>query len=308
VDDDARFYGLKQLNFHSMNFDPAQLRDRLGYALYREAGVAAPRAMHARVLINGKLEGLFIAVEAVDGRFTRGRFTEGGKGNLYKEVWPVYSTPDVYERALETNVHAPVVDKMVAFKEAVDQGSAAIGSWLDRDYMLRYFAVDRVIENDDGVFHWYCKAGIKPEADIWNHNFFWYEAEHAQRMWLVPWDLDNSFAGHPYVHIATAWNTAEPVCICWGSPAQRPASCDPLTAEFARWNADYQKAVAAFISGPFAADRVTAKLDAWSKQIRKAVEEAGGIGGAPLAPVWDLAVAGLRDTIARERAHQGFAY
>jgi spore coat protein CotH len=76
VDPDARFYGLKKLNFHSMDRDPSMLRDRLGYSLFREFGVAAPRAMHARVLINGKLEGLHVVVEQIDGRFTDSRFSE----------------------------------------------------------------------------------------------------------------------------------------------------------------------------------------------------------------------------------------
>ncbi|HTU58877.1 MAG TPA: CotH kinase family protein, partial [Polyangiales bacterium] len=90
TDPDARFYGLKKLNFHSMNADGSMLRDRLGYQLYREMGIAAPRAVHARVLINGQLEGLFIAVEQIDSRFSRAHFSDGGEGNVYKEVWPMH--------------------------------------------------------------------------------------------------------------------------------------------------------------------------------------------------------------------------
>jgi hypothetical protein len=134
-----------------MNNDPSMLRDRLAYSLFREMGIAAPRAMHARVNINGKLEGLFVAVEQVDGRFTRSRFGEGGKGNLYKEIWPMHDSADSYRAALETNEDSnPRLDPIVAFAAATKQGSAAVENYIDRAYVARYLAADRVMANDDG--------------------------------------------------------------------------------------------------------------------------------------------------------------
>ena len=56
-----------------MNLDTSLMRDRLGYLLFAEAGVAAPRSTHARVVINGEFVGLFALVEQIDGRFTRDR-------------------------------------------------------------------------------------------------------------------------------------------------------------------------------------------------------------------------------------------
>jgi hypothetical protein len=50
---DGRFYGLRKLQFHAMNRDPSMLKERLGYSIFRDFGVAAPRAAHARLLING---------------------------------------------------------------------------------------------------------------------------------------------------------------------------------------------------------------------------------------------------------------
>src|SRR3954468_18804174 len=80
---DARLDGLKKLNLHAMSADPSKMRERLGYSLYRDIGVLAPRAVHARVYINGEYHGLFAAVEEVDGKFAANRFPGSGDGNLY---------------------------------------------------------------------------------------------------------------------------------------------------------------------------------------------------------------------------------
>ena len=52
-DPDKTFYGLKKLQFHSQNLDPSQMHERLGYWLFREMGVVAPRSVHACLVING---------------------------------------------------------------------------------------------------------------------------------------------------------------------------------------------------------------------------------------------------------------
>ena len=106
-DSNDEFLGVRKLQFHSMNRDDSQLRERLGYWLWREMGVAAPRATHARVLINGEFAGLFALIENIDGRFTRHNFDDG-TGNLYKEVWPLSEDGapfdhDIYIDSLRTN-------------------------------------------------------------------------------------------------------------------------------------------------------------------------------------------------------------
>ncbi|MBT6372825.1 MAG: hypothetical protein HOJ86_09165, partial [Acidimicrobiaceae bacterium] len=46
-DSNREFYGLRRLQFHTMNLDPSQMHERLGYWLFREMGVPAPRSVHA---------------------------------------------------------------------------------------------------------------------------------------------------------------------------------------------------------------------------------------------------------------------
>lgn len=309
-DSEGRFRGLKKLNFHSMNHDSSLLRERLGYALFRQFGIAAPRAQHARVLVNGKLQGLFILVEQIDGRFTRSRFSEGGAGNLYKEVWPMHGAEDVYLAALESNRdEQPSAAKMLALEAAAAGGGEAVEALIDMDYQLRYIAADRVMINDDGAFHFYCFApgqGNNP-GESGNHNYYWYEAEHASRSWLVPWDMDSSFYGTSFVHVEPEWR-APASCACSASPGQKPASCDPLVAIWAALRSDYEKQVDAFIAGPFAASNVEALLSAAVQQLSDAVAESAAVAGAPAPAAWQTAVDELRTVIDDARVNRGYLY
>jgi spore coat protein H len=308
IDFDLDFFGLKKLNFHAMNHDPSLLRERLAYGLFREMKVAASRVVHARLLINGKLEGLFAVVEQVDRPFLRRHFTDDSEGNLYKEVWPAHIESSAYVAALETNTKRADVQRMLAFKSAVDTGPDAFSQFVDLDYTMRYIAVDRVIVNDDGPFHFWCRAigqGNNPGL-FGNHNYYWYEAELRDRMWLIPWDLDFALGARSDVRVIPEWTKDAP-CLC-GYPSygiQMPASCDPLVRNLRQWIHDYDAKVDELIAGPFQADRVNSKLDAWAAQIQETVTEASGVNGAPAATEWARSIQMLKAEIDRERQQKG---
>ncbi len=285
---DTKFYKLKKLQLHSMNLDPTQMRDRLGYHLFREMGVPAPRAVHARLMINGKFAGLFILVEEVDGRFTRYHFEEG-EGNLYKEIWPVdhrgnpFSEQN-YLKALQTNEDEnPSAALIRTFGQEIQQAhpdsmQALIRKWMDIDEIIAYAVVDRAIRNDDGAFHWYCNF-----FGCSSHNYYWYEEPQAARLHLIPWDLDNAFENirhnvNPVTPIADAWGETRNDCkrFTYGSFnfQQRSAACDKLTAGWASFTDKYAELKDQLIQGPMAKAEVEALLDNWTEQIRAATTEA----------------------------------
>jgi len=313
-DPELRFYGLKKLQFHAMNRDPSMLKERLGYALFREAGIAAPRAVHARVLINGQLVGLFALVEQIDGRFTDSRFTDGGDGNLYKEAWPVdylgFANPDAVLRpTLETNEDEnPSLQGMADFGAALEQAgedglTEAIEKYTDVDYMMRYVALDRLLRHDDGPMHWYCSG---PRCS--NHNFYWYQEEKADRFWIVTWDLDSAFnLSNTTTTLWFDWDDTSLGCQALSMPPFvlpiRHPTCDPLTRGWAREQERYLAETEALLEGSFDASRVEAKLEAWEEQMAPLVQEASDAHFDAVAPAaWHDATAALRDTIATLRA------
>ena len=309
VDPELRFYGLKKLNFHATIQDESQLRDRLGYSLFRDSRVAASRAMHARVFVNGAPEGLFVAVEQIDGRFSRARFGEGGEGNVYKEAWAVMEDEAKYIKALESNSDMPNVQGMLAFQAAVLTSAAETERFIDKDYLMRLVAVDRVIMNDDGMFHFYCDIN-SPNYPGTSHNFYVYESSARDRIWYIPWDLDLSFDLSPWVHVNPAWYEPAP-CVC--TPYEMyghmtPPSCDPFVKHMIGWRDIYEREVDAFLAGPLSEAQVEAKLKPWIDQMRPHIREFAGVKRAPTEAEWDTAVQELRAKIASARQHRGYPY
>jgi len=312
----VEFYGLRKLQFHAMNRDPSMLKERLGYTMFRQFGLPAPRSVHARLTINGEFVGLFALVEQIDGRFTRSRFTEGGKGNLYKEAWPVYAATlavnEAYLRAhLETNKDenpsfAPMLDFSAALQASDVSGLPdTIAEYADVDAIMRYVAVDRTIAHDDGPFHFYCGTGVCA-----NHNFYWYQEAGAPRVWLVVWDLDSSFnLINTTTTISFPWDDTSMQCLPRSYPPallpMLPPQCDKLGLGLASLQQPYVDAVKEFLAGPFQAEPIEKMLSDWEAQVAPSVDEAAKAHtDAVTVTQWQEATAALRAVIIelRQRA------
>ena len=287
-DTDTTFYGLKKLQFHSQNLDFTQMHERLGYWLFREMGVTSPRSVHARIIINGNYYGLYALTEQIDGRFTQYNFSDGS-GNLYKEVWPLsmygQSQPDsTYLVKLKTNEDEnPSAELIQTFAREIADSNAetiqgVIGKWMDIDKIMAFIAVDRAVSVDDGPFHWY--AGDHGTA---NHNYYWYEDPTEERLYLIPWDLDNAFENiitnlNQITEIADEWGeiTNEGAPFPYGQLQfwQRSAAADKLTTGWVSFESEYKQAQKQLLQGPLSESVINARLDAWMDQIRAATLEA----------------------------------
>ena len=308
-DSDTKFFGLKKLQLHSQNNDPTQMRERLGYWLYRSMDVPAPRSIHARLVINGVYIGLFALTEQIDGRFARYNFDDG-KGNLYKEIWPLKDNGQAFSEQvfldhLKTNEDEdPTAVQMRTFAQEIanadpDDLQNVISNWMDVDQTLSYVVVDRMIRNDDGAFHWYCFG-----AECSPHNFYWYEEPSAGTVHLIPWDLDHAFENiisnvNAVTPIADDWGETRNNCLPFSFGAlgvrQRSAACDKLTEGWASFTDEYEILKNEFIEGPFSASEVNILLDTWEDQIREATTEASEkYGDAISVNEWENALQQLR--------------
>lgn len=318
LESNNKFFGLKKLQFHSMNLDQSQFHDRLGYHLFREMGVPAPRCVHAKLIINGKLVGLFALVEQIDGRFTKYNF-ENGDGNLYKEVWPLTSqgqvtSDQVFMNSLKTNEDENpdfniIRSVGVNMKNAQESNLLdELSNWMDIEESLAYCAVDRTIRHDDGPFHWYCNG-----SNCNNHNYYLYEDPVEEKLHVIAWDLDNAFENirtlsNPVTPVADGLGEVTNNCNpfgygVWNLP-QWSASCDPI---FKAWSQDmelYEQKIQELKDGPLSQANVDAVLDKWYDQIQPTVEEASLIHTDAISvSEWGNAVSRLKSDLEYARAH-----
>jgi spore coat protein CotH len=205
-DTDGRFYGLKTLNLNAGAADPTRGREALGYAVYRAAGVPAPRTAYAEVTLTlpGKYDkellGLYTGIEQVDKTFLKDRFKNAG-GLLMKPEhtngvrWPVfdyrgddweqYKTPCGAKREPSKNEAQRVIEFARLIHKADDEKfRTELGSYLDVDEFLRFLACTSFVSNMDSIF-------------TTSHNVYIYLNPETNKFVFIPWDLDLAFAGFP---------------------------------------------------------------------------------------------------------------
>ena len=286
--EDKKFYQMKKLQFHSQNLDQSKMHERLGYYMYRNFGIVAPRSNHALVYINGEFNGVFANTENIDGPFTNKHFTIPD-GNLYKEVWPVNSKgdsrpTDYFVNGLKTNEEISDVSKIKNFSDQLGgvnhfQSLDIVNDWIDKELFLKTILVDRRIANDDGFLHFYQKGLDNYE----NHNYYWYEYPNKNNIQLIPWDLDNAFENlignmNPVTPIRDEWH--ETSNDCNGFPygffnaLQISAACDKIIGSFSEYKNDYDSLDVIFKNELYNMSNITYLLNDWSSQIRDAVIEA----------------------------------
>jgi spore coat protein CotH len=316
-----RFFDLNKLQFHSQNYDKAQLRERLGYWLFSQMNVAAPRSVHARVLINGIFSGLYALTEEVDNRFVSYHYNNT-KANIYKEVWPLKADGQVQSdakmiEALKTNEDIPNIVVMKEFGLAIAQANNntinnVVKKYMDIDKIIPYIVVDRTIRHDDGPFHWYCSGAA---ASCENHNYYWYEDQINKKLHLLPWDLDGAFEhiifpSNPITPITDKLGDITNSCQPFGTfIKQRSAACDKLTESWVSFTKEYQDYKTFFQSKILSDDQAIQKLNLWAEQIKPIIREAdnvhninaGATNKATPYNTWEKSVLDLKNQVIAAR-------
>jgi spore coat protein CotH len=283
---DNRFLGLKRLNLHVMFNDETYMRDSLAYGVQRDFGVPASRTAHAKVTVNGKPMGLYIMVEAVDGQFARTRFADG-KGNVYKEEWPSSTTASPWMKALRTNRDdMPSVDRAVRFSNELKGANDGnfeqiVSKWIDVDTLAKTIALDRALQNWDGpIDAWWCFGG-----KCKNHNFYWYEEAGRDRLWLLLWDMNDTFKpflfkqihmreGLPDFPEPMSKPCSQEIRVLNGSTPAKPSYCDDFLRRVG--TILKPKLVAAqkqLVETEFSREKMQARVDRLTKLLEPVVTE-----------------------------------
>jgi len=123
------FHGLSKLMLNNCAQDPSYLREPLAAQLFHDAGLPAPRTLHARVQFNGRELGFYVLVEGLNKNFLKHEFKDAS-GNLYEGEMKDISEhlnqengDDVSQRDLQALAHAaqaPIVERLQKMRALLD--------------------------------------------------------------------------------------------------------------------------------------------------------------------------------------------
>lgn len=215
--EDQSLHGISMLPLANNTFDATRIREALGYALFRAAGVPASRTAFVKLnlTVPGKHDnvyvGLYTLIEPVDKTFLRNHFKDT-KGMLLKpekiqglpylgEDWKAYDGKYNPKRPPSAKQARRLIDFTKFLDKADDQAFRdGIADFLDVDGFLRYLAVNSIIANIDSF------VGL-------GHNYYLYLDAKTNRFHFIPWDLDLTFANFPMMASAEQqidWSIAKP--------------------------------------------------------------------------------------------------
>ena len=213
--------GVRTINLHPGVIDRSKMRDAIAFALFREAGVPAPRTTYAEVfftvpgIYNNVSGGLYTVIEDVNRRSLQ-RTLPPGTGLLMKpegmrggfqslgSAWTNYvptlrpdreATPHEQRRVMEFGSLVSQTDVALFRRD--------IGKYLDVDKFLRFLAINAFIVNTDS----YLGGG---------HNFYIYLDPSDDKFRFIPWDQDLSMnaRGNAGIDLVTPYRGDQPL-IYW---------------------------------------------------------------------------------------------
>lgn len=232
--------GWRRLTLANTQQDASGMHLSLVYALFRAAGLAAPRTAIARVEVNGEVLGVYTLVEPVDREFLSDRFGNG-EGGLWEgaltDLRPEWLA--MYDAKRGTRERDQEVLRTVAGLLA---GSGPVdweevGRWVDLDQFLRFWAMEVLVDHWDGY------------ANNQN-NYFIHQRASDGRLVFIPWGADQCL-GSP--------NPFTPR----GAPATVRATgllCRRLYADPA-WREKYRGQVRSILEGTWKSERWLAEIE-----------------------------------------------
>lgn len=190
----------EQIRLDGFFRDETFLRDRLSYWVHRSAGLVAPRAAHATLVVNGTPKGVYGLEETVRKELVKRAWGEND-GLFYEARHVQSSEPDPYRwQGPDPGLYVPFpfepkTDETVAgdpgrvvllldllnnspLSERRDLLDARI---LDVDRFLRYLAALQMLADYDGI-----------TASWGSNNHYWYVPTATGRFVIIPWDPEFS--------------------------------------------------------------------------------------------------------------------
>jgi CotH kinase protein/Putative metal-binding motif len=235
----ASFHGIGKLKFDMPRTDPTFLRDRIANSWLRSIGVPAICTTSAQLMVNGNLYGVFVAEDHAGNRLLKQFFPGNSDGDLFDGGWTAV-----------TNQLNPNTARLKMFWNATTPA-----------------AVSAIIDVPGSVLSWAAEALLNDGDGYWggDHNFYIYD-QGAKGYLFFPHDLDSSldylgrFDSDPITwwSVRNHWDLPIPqhYLVVMGDDGLRKQYIEALRTQLGRYDVT----------------QLQSWIDAWSAQIRSAVD------------------------------------
>ncbi|MFM7816050.1 MAG: CotH kinase family protein, partial [Verrucomicrobiota bacterium] len=262
-----KFAGVSKMNFHNNITDAGLMNEPLAHALYRDAGVPAPRSTYVRMTVDAqgahtnRYLGVYSIVENPDNNWAEDRFGTK-KGLILKPVTRElfkYLGDDwkSYQQAYDpkTDMTPAQRQRVIEFAKLVTDGSdeelaRRLPEFLDVDEFARFMAVTVWLSNTDSIL-------------MVGQNYVVYLHPKTQKFLFVPWDLDRAFG-----NFFTPSPTEMSIRNAWAEDnrfLKRVMAVEAVKSAYLARMEEFQKTI-------FKPERLKAQVDELAKMLRPAVE------------------------------------
>lgn len=184
---DQTLSGVKRFTLNNTIQDPSYVNQCLGYKLFRDAGIPAPRCNFATVSVNGVEMGVYTHVESVKKPFLRMHFGND-TGNLYEATLSDFRdgwTGTFDKKTNEADLGRSDISEMVAALTLDgDAMRSALEPLVNLEAYMKFWAVETL------VAHWDGYAGN-------SNNYFIYDDAATDQFNFMPWGADQLFSDTP---------------------------------------------------------------------------------------------------------------
>ena len=146
-----RFHGLRRIILNGALQDPSFLNETIGYGLFRDAGIPAPRTNYATVRVNGEAYGLYVQIEAVTQDFLK-RWYKKSTGNLYEGPDDVLNWRELDKDSNQDRDDRTDLRQLAEAIERADDVDPwqTISQHVDMNKFARFLAMESLLGHWDG--------------------------------------------------------------------------------------------------------------------------------------------------------------
>ncbi len=182
--DGQLFEDVERLTLNNSRQDGSRIKTCLGYQLYADAGLPAPRCSYAHVVVNGEDLGVYVNVEPVKKALLRRAFGNDS-GNLYEGTLSDFLVGwnTSFDDKTDVSDYADIEAATAALETEGEGFEAAVAEHFDLDEFYRAWAMEALIG------HWDSYTGNR-------NNFYVYaDPDDGGRFSFIPWGIDAILEG-----------------------------------------------------------------------------------------------------------------